>query len=135
MNRRKFFFLSSSTAGAILLSQCSSTTTKQAQSEKLRKSTGRLSSQGGQLDIALDAGYGDINLAGRQANLYSYNGQVPGPVLEAQPGDSVRIQFTNNLPEATNLHYHGLHVSPTGNADNGVRRARTWRIPSVKSTL
>ncbi|MFP4124912.1 MAG: multicopper oxidase family protein, partial [Coleofasciculus sp.] len=70
MNRRKFFFLSSSTAGAILLSQCSSTTTKQAQSEKLRKSTGRLSSQGGQLDIALDAGYGDINLAGRQANLY-----------------------------------------------------------------
>jgi len=118
MNRRKFFFLSSSTAGAILLSQCSSTTTQQAQSEKLRKSTGRLSSQGGQLDIALDAGYGDINLAGSQANLYSYNGQVPGPVLEAQPGDSVRIQFTNNLPEATNLHYHGLHVSPTGNADN-----------------
>ncbi|MFP5274747.1 multicopper oxidase family protein [Coleofasciculus sp.] len=118
MNRRKFFFLSSSTAGAILLSQCSSATTKQAQSEKLRLSSRRLSSQGGQLDIALNAGYGDINLAGRQAQLYSYNGQVPGPVLEAQPGDSVRIQFSNNLPEATNLHYHGLHVSPTGNADN-----------------
>ncbi|MEQ9668302.1 multicopper oxidase family protein [Coleofasciculus sp. G2-EDA-02] len=118
MNRRIFFFLSSSTAGAILLSQCSSATTKQAQSEKLRLSSRRLSSQGGQLDIALDAGYGDINLAGRQAKLYSYNGQVPGPVLEAQPGDSVRIQFSNNLPEATNLHYHGLHVSPTGNADN-----------------
>lgn len=118
MNRRKFFFLSSSTAGAILLSQCSTGTTQQAQSENLRLSSRRLSSQGGQLDIALDAGYGDINLAGRQAKLYSYNGQVPGPVLEAQPGDSVRIQFTNNLPEATNLHYHGLHVSPTGNADN-----------------
>ncbi|MEQ9368131.1 MAG: multicopper oxidase family protein [Coleofasciculus chthonoplastes F3-SA18-01] len=123
MNRRQFFFLSSSTAGVILLSQCSAATTKQAPSkkapsEKLRLSSRRLSSQGGQLDIALNAGYGDINLAGRQAQLYSYNGQVPGPILEAQPGDSVRIQFTNNLPEVTNLHYHGLHVSPTGNADN-----------------
>jgi FtsP/CotA-like multicopper oxidase with cupredoxin domain len=34
------------------------------------------------------------------------------------PGDTIRIRFTNSLPEETNLHFHGLHVSPTGNADN-----------------
>jgi FtsP/CotA-like multicopper oxidase with cupredoxin domain len=70
------------------------------------------------LNISLEAGYGRVNLANRQAKLFSYNGRVPGPILEAKPGDAVRIQFTNNLPDSTNLHYHGLHVSPTGNADN-----------------
>jgi FtsP/CotA-like multicopper oxidase with cupredoxin domain len=38
--------------------------------------------------------------------------------VEARPGDHVRIRFRNRLPEPTNLHYHGLHVPPTGNADN-----------------
>ena len=50
--------------------------------------------------------------------LYSYNGSVPGPRLEIRPGDQVRIRFVNRLPEVTNLHFHGLHVSPSGNADN-----------------
>jgi FtsP/CotA-like multicopper oxidase with cupredoxin domain len=48
----------------------------------------------------------------------AYNGQIPGPRLEAKPGDTVRIHFTNQLAQATNLHYHGLHIPPTGNADN-----------------
>ncbi len=51
-------------------------------------------------------------------NLLAYNGQIPGPRLEAKPGDTVRIRFQNNLPDPTNLHYHGLHIPPTGNADN-----------------
>lgn len=30
----------------------------------------------------------------------------------------MRIRFTNKLNQATNLHYHGLHIPPTGAADN-----------------
>lgn len=48
----------------------------------------------------------------------AYNGQVPGPRLEAKPGDTVRIRFTNNLPDPTNIHYHGLNISHSGSADN-----------------
>jgi len=59
-----------------------------------------------------------VRLGNTQAYLLSYNGQVPGPRLEAKPGDTVRIHFTNNLSEPTNLHYHGLHITPQGNADN-----------------
>jgi FtsP/CotA-like multicopper oxidase with cupredoxin domain len=43
---------------------------------------------------------------------------VPGPLFEARPGDEVTIRLDNALGEATNLHFHGLHVPPTGASDN-----------------
>jgi len=79
---------------------------------------GPMTSQGGVLDLPLTAQAGPVSLAGRSAALYSYNGLVPGPRLEIRPGEQVRIRFANRLPEVTNLHFHGLHVSPSGNADN-----------------
>ena len=76
------------------------------------------SSRDGLLELDLQASYRQVNLGGKSASLLTYNGQIPGPRLEAKPGDKVRIRFTNKLVQPTNLHYHGLHVSPTGNADN-----------------
>jgi FtsP/CotA-like multicopper oxidase with cupredoxin domain len=75
-------------------------------------------SASGLLEVDIAASLKPVNLAGKTAYLLSYNEQVPGPRLEAKPGDTVRIRFTNNLSEHSNLHYHGLHVSPAGNADN-----------------
>lgn len=66
---------------------------------------------------------------------YAYNGVVPGPTWEIRPGDTLRIDLVNDLPPlhghhgeadltrphawtTTNLHTHGLHVSPEGNSDN-----------------
>ena len=49
----------------------------------------------------------------------SYEGSVPGPTLRVRPGDLLRIRLINNLGgDATNLHVHGLHVSPRDNGDN-----------------
>ena len=36
---------------------------------------------------------------GMTANLWGYNGQSPGPTIEAVEGDKVRIFVTNRLPE------------------------------------
>ena len=41
---------------------------------------------------------------------WSYNGQIPGPVLRANVGDKVRIVLKNDLPESTSLHLHGIRV-------------------------
>ena len=46
-----------------------------------------------------------------------YNGSLPGPALHVYPGDRVEIDLINNLNESTNLHFHGLHVSPGNNSD------------------
>ena len=69
-----------------------------------------------QADLEAKANW--IPVAGRQTYRYCYNSQVPGPLVEARPGDTIRIGFTNSLSEETNLHFHGLHVPPTGAADN-----------------
>ncbi len=69
----------------------------------------------------------------------AYNGTLIAPTISVEPSQTVRILLENQLPveseaacpppegqnhtvpscfSTTNLHYHGLHVSPTGNSDN-----------------
>ena len=50
---------------------------------------------------------------GMTAHLWGYNGQSPGPTIEAVEGDKVRIFVTNRLPEHTTVHWHGMLV-PNG---------------------
>lgn len=75
-------------------------------------------SSGGLLDLSVHMAFERIALDGYAAQLYTMNGSVPGPLIEAKAGDTVRLRLTNGLPEPTNLHYHGLHIPPTGSADN-----------------
>ncbi|RWK56867.1 copper oxidase [Mesorhizobium sp.] len=50
---------------------------------------------------------------GMTAYLWGYNGQSPGPTIEAVEGDRVRIFVTNRLPEHTTIHWHGM-ILPNG---------------------
>jgi FtsP/CotA-like multicopper oxidase with cupredoxin domain len=77
-----------------------------------------LRSSGGMLQVRLEAAKGRVPLGGREADTLAYNGSLPGPTLHVQPGDGLRIELVNRLAEPTNLHVHGLHVSPKGNGDN-----------------
>ncbi|HEX8137920.1 MAG TPA: multicopper oxidase domain-containing protein [Pyrinomonadaceae bacterium] len=63
-----------------------------------------------------------------------YNGMVPGPTLKIRAGEELRIRLINELPagahcgneqvnqphcfNTTNIHTHGLHVSPLAPSDN-----------------
>jgi len=49
-------------------------------------------------------------LPGKLVDAWGYNGSMPGPTIEALEGDRVRIEFKNELPEATTVHWHGLEV-------------------------
>jgi FtsP/CotA-like multicopper oxidase with cupredoxin domain len=86
-----------------------------------------------------------VSLGGCPVTLRSYNGQLVGPTLRIRPGETLAPTLKNALPlespdeaasqiaqeatnafidtmphsfNTTNLHTHGLHVSPTGNSDN-----------------
>lgn len=52
-----------------------------------------------------------------QTRVWSYDGQVPGPTLRVRLGQTVRVNFTNQLPQPTTIHWHGVRVP---NAMDGV---------------
>ena len=41
-------------------------------------------------------------------NLWLYNKQTPGPLIEAKENDVIRVEFVNNLHVATTIHWHGI---------------------------
>ncbi|MEU1442581.1 multicopper oxidase family protein [Streptomyces mirabilis] len=59
-----------------------------------------------------------VRLAGRDLWALTYNGMYMPPTLRLRPGDRMEISFENKLDHQTNLHVHGMHVSPVGHADN-----------------
>lgn len=77
-------------------------------------------STNGVLHIALAAA---INPA-TGAPSFVYDGQYVAPTLDVKPGDTIEIDYTDHLPpsvvptNATNLHFHGLTVSPNAPADD-----------------
>ena len=47
---------------------------------------------------------------GARMRCWGYNGQTPGPTIEAVAGDRVRFLVTNRLPEHTTVHWHGIRM-------------------------
>ncbi|GAA3035845.1 hypothetical protein GCM10010519_71870 [Streptomyces lactacystinicus] len=95
------------------------------------------------LDQALDVRFTDTAVPGYgTVTTRTYNGTIPGPTLRVRAGDTLWLTQVNGLPpnppnppnpphhgghnrphraNSFNLHTHGLHVSPSGNADNVLR--------------
>ena len=63
--------------------------------------------------------------------VWSYNGSVPGPLIEANVGDRLIVDFQNDLPETTTIHWHGLRVPNTMDGvplmNNGVPAGGAFR--------
>ena len=96
-----------------------------------------LASTDGVLDVVLRAEQAQIPWGDSTRFSLTYNGITPGPTLRVSPGDRLQIRLENGLTEPTNLHTHGLHVSPDGDGDNvfvavapGEARTYVYDIPA-----
>ncbi len=67
---------------------------------------------------------------GMVVNAWGYNGQTPGPTIEAVEGDRVRIFVKNALPEWTTVHWHGMRLP---NGMDGVGGLTQPHIPVGKT--
>lgn len=110
LSRRQFLMLTglgfASAAGSQLLPR--SLTKTQGSTTSSTKGI----AEGGLSKVSLQAREEMVQVAGQPARLWTYNGLFPGPTLRLREGERVQLDFSNTLPEATNLHLHGLHVPP-----------------------
>ncbi len=65
----------------------------------------------------------DAKLDNYKTEVWAYNGQVPGPEIRLQLGDTLRLNFTNNLPQETTIHFHGVRVPNAMDGVPGVTQA------------
>lgn len=63
-------------------------------------------SQAASYDLSVD--YVTIDTGEMKTTGIGYNGSSPGPTLRFKEGEEAVIKVTNNLDEATSIHWHGL---------------------------
>jgi len=126
-----------------------------------------VSSVNGVLDYTLTAGMSTFDLGGRTVRSQVYNGQFPGTTMVVNPGDTMNVLLRNRmkadylpygasaqdpppifpgqpyavypqrLGNITNLHVHGMHVSPVAPSDDvllkippGRQYQYTYKLPA-----
>jgi len=94
----------------------------------------------GLLKVKINAQYGNFDLMGQQTHLRCFDNLPVGRTLRVKAGDTIRLRLNNKLPydplqeictsipteedntprgfNVTNMHVHGVHVSPKSPADN-----------------
>ncbi|MFD4293101.1 multicopper oxidase family protein [Rhodococcus sp. NPDC058505] len=78
---------------------------------------------------------------GKSTPTWGFNGSVLGPTIRARRGERVAFAITNDLPEATTVHWHGVHVparfdgGPHQTIDPGARWEPAWTVNQPAATL
>jgi FtsP/CotA-like multicopper oxidase with cupredoxin domain len=63
------------------------------------------------LEINLIAEVAQVEVSpGVRVEAWTYNGTIPGPLIRLTVGDRLIVHFTNTLPSATTVHWHGVRV-------------------------
>jgi FtsP/CotA-like multicopper oxidase with cupredoxin domain len=75
-------------------------------------------SRKGRLDVDLVAAPATYAIDDHRFQGMLYNGRYIPAIWRVRPGDQLNVALHNRLDEETNLHFHGLDVSPRDNGDN-----------------
>jgi FtsP/CotA-like multicopper oxidase with cupredoxin domain len=69
------------------------------------------SEDGSVTEISLEAREATKRYQGARATpVWSYNGTVPGPLIDVDVGQELVVHFKNSLPEETTIHWHGVRL-------------------------
>jgi FtsP/CotA-like multicopper oxidase with cupredoxin domain len=63
------------------------------------------------VEVDIVARIADVEVApGKRVHAWTYNGGIPGPLIRTHVGDRLIVHFTNDLPDPTTIHWHGIRV-------------------------
>ncbi len=60
--------------------------------------------------LVLEASLVRRTIGGEDFIMYGYNQQYPGPLIRADKGATVVVDFVNNIDQETTIHWHGLRL-------------------------
>lgn len=114
MSNRRSFFAGVAAAGAGLLATRESNAQAAAsnvliETPDLGKLPWRMVNGVKEFHLIAEVVHSEL-VRGRAMDGWGFNGSVPGPTIEVNEGDRVRVIFENRLPEMTALHWHGLEA-------------------------
>ena len=135
ISRRSFLALAAGGAAAASAGALSHAWFARPQRRINPAATSVVRSKAGLLKLDLVAQEMPISIPGTSRRALTYNGLLPGPQLELEPGDLVQLELHNRLKNPTNLHFHGLHIPPNGTADNVFLRVTPGQKQSYSFTL
>ena len=123
LTRRRFIGALGAGGATALLTACSSSGTGELPGSSAPSAPSfvqpeSITSTDGLLEVTLRAEPAHMPWGESTRYVYAYNGTTPGPTLRLRPGDRLVVHLENGLDADTNLHTHGLHVSPSGDGDN-----------------
>ncbi|WP_238146870.1 multicopper oxidase family protein [Ornithinimicrobium murale] len=89
----------------------------------------------------LTAQEGHLDLGEGAVDTWGFNGDYLGPTLRAERGEEVLVHVRNELPEASTVHWHGMHLpaamdgGPHQMVEPGGTWDPTWTIDQPATTL
>ncbi|WP_194820403.1 multicopper oxidase family protein [Nocardia sp. XZ_19_385] len=78
---------------------------------------------------------------GKTTETWGFNGDYLGPTLRARRGERVEVTVRNELPEASTVHWHGMHLpaamdgGPHQMVDAGATWTPKWTVDQPAATL
>ncbi|WP_346927552.1 multicopper oxidase family protein [uncultured Arthrobacter sp.] len=114
-SRRRFLALAGAGSAAVALAGCGTgdkkaTPVPPGGAEVLAAEQARKRPGAGVKDVAITAAPFTVDLGGLKSPTWAYGSSVPGGEIRVKAGDLIRARFTNQLPEATTVHWHGISL-------------------------
>jgi len=116
-SRRRFLALAGAGSAGVALASCTGSSGSKSSpvpadgAEVIAAEAARRRSGATVRDVAITAAPLTIDLGGGlQVPTWAYGASVPGSEIRIKAGEVIRAQFTNQLPEATTIHWHGIRL-------------------------
>ena len=63
------------------------------------------------VEVNLEAKVARVTISpGHEVEAWTYNDDIPGPVIRAHVGDRLVVHFKNSLPQPSTVHWHGVRL-------------------------
>ncbi|MFI9408078.1 multicopper oxidase family protein [Nocardia sp. NPDC052316] len=93
-----------------------------------------------EFELEMRTGFTEFR-AGQASETWGFNGSYLGPTLRAHRGEQVAVTVRNQLPEASTVHWHGMHLpaamdgGPHQMVQAGAAWTPRWTVDQPAATL